>query len=171
MSPLWALHVILKPEVHNILQSRPSDGHKDARTHTHTHTRLTALCPGLPGWAGTRKVEPIWILQKQETVSGSGISWAICKSAPRFRQTTTPAPHTQFLPRDAVHPRYTSHGPGLSVCLSVCLSVRPSQVRVLLKRLNVGSHKQHHTIAQGIEFSEAKDLCEIRPGSPAVTRR
>jgi len=24
---------------------------------------------------------------------GSGISWAICKSAPRFRQITTPAPH------------------------------------------------------------------------------
>ena len=23
---------------------------------THTRTRLTALCPGLPGWAGTRKV-------------------------------------------------------------------------------------------------------------------
>ena len=33
-----------------------------------THTRLTALCPGLPGWAGTRKVKPIWILLKQETV-------------------------------------------------------------------------------------------------------
>ena len=27
------------------------------------------------------------------TVSGSGISWAICKSAPRSRQITTPAPH------------------------------------------------------------------------------
>jgi len=26
-------------------------------------------------------------------VSGSGISWAICKSAPRPRQITTPAPH------------------------------------------------------------------------------
>jgi len=26
-------------------------------------------------------------------VSGTGISWAICKSAPRFRQITTPAPH------------------------------------------------------------------------------
>ena len=26
--------------------------------HTHTY-RLTALCPGLPGWAGTRKVKPI----------------------------------------------------------------------------------------------------------------
>ena len=43
-----------------------------------THTRLTALFPGLPGWAGTRKVKPIWILLEQETVSGSGISWAIC---------------------------------------------------------------------------------------------
>ena len=57
-----------------------------------THTRLTALCPGLPGSAGTRKVKPIWILLKQETVSGSGISWAICKSAPRSRQITMPAP-------------------------------------------------------------------------------
>jgi len=37
---------------------------------------------GLPRWAGTRKVKPIWILLKQETVSGSGISWATCKSAP-----------------------------------------------------------------------------------------
>ena len=52
-----------------------------------------AICPGLPGWAGTRKVEPIWILLKQETVSGSGISWAICKSAPRSRHITKPAPH------------------------------------------------------------------------------
>ena len=62
-------------------------------THTHTHTRLTVLFPGLPGWAGTRKVKPIRILLKQETVSSSGISWAICKSAPRSRQITTPAPH------------------------------------------------------------------------------
>jgi len=59
----------------------------------HRHTRLTALCPGLPGWAGTRKVKPIWILLKQETVSGSGTSWVMCKSAPRSRQITTPAPH------------------------------------------------------------------------------
>jgi len=59
----------------------------------YTHTRLTAFCPGLPGWAGTRKVKAIWIILKQETVSGSGIHWAICKSAPSSRQTTTPAPH------------------------------------------------------------------------------
>ena len=68
----------------------PTLQHMLANTHTHTH--LTALCPGLPGWAGTRMV-PIWILLKQETVSGSGINWAICKSAPRSRQITTPAPH------------------------------------------------------------------------------
>jgi len=60
---------------------------------THTHTCLAALYPGLPRWASTRMVKPIWILLKQETVSGSGISWATCKSAPRSRQTTTPAPH------------------------------------------------------------------------------
>jgi len=29
---------------------------------THTHTRLTALFPGLPRWAGTRKAKPSWIL-------------------------------------------------------------------------------------------------------------
>ena len=70
--------------------------------HTHTHTRarnarararLTALCPGLPRWVGTRKIKPIWILLKQETVSGSGISWDICNSAPRSKQITMPAPH------------------------------------------------------------------------------
>ena len=61
--------------------------------HTHTHTRLAALFPGLPRWAGTRKVKPIWILLKPETVSGHDISWAIRKSASRSRQITTPAPH------------------------------------------------------------------------------
>ena len=67
--------------------------HARPRAHTHTHTRLSAFFPGLPEWAGTRKVKPISILLKQETVSGSGISWAICKSAPCSRQTTMPAPH------------------------------------------------------------------------------
>ena len=61
-------------------------------THTHTHP-FNSLFSGLPRWAGTRKETPIWILQKQETVSGSGIRWAICKSAPRSSQITTPVPH------------------------------------------------------------------------------
>jgi len=43
---------------------------------------------------------------------------------------------------------YASAVLALSVCLSVCVCL--SQVGVLLKWLNVGSHKQHHTIAQGL---------------------
>jgi len=74
-----------------------SMSHMHACTHTHTHTHLTAFCPGLPGWTGTRKVKSVWILLKQETVSG--ISLAICKPAPRSRHITMPASHRMpFLP-------------------------------------------------------------------------
>jgi len=70
--------------------------HTHTHTHAHAHThvlRLTRFCQGLPGWASSRKVKPIWILLKQETVIGSGISCAICKSAPHPRQITMPLPH------------------------------------------------------------------------------
>ena len=43
----------------------------------------------------------------QETVSGSGISWAICKSAPRSRQITTPAPHHLQARCPSCHPTDT----------------------------------------------------------------
>ena len=63
-----------------------------------------------PGQPVNRKVKPVWILLKQETVSDSGISWAICKSALRSRQITTPAPHhfvftdrMPFLPPNQQH--------------------------------------------------------------------
>jgi len=84
------LHTTLhgnKTRICTVLQDLTSYCCTDS-THTHTHTCLTALCPGLPGWDGTRKVKPIWILLKQESVSGSGISisWALCKSTPRSRQ-------------------------------------------------------------------------------------
>jgi len=60
-------------------------------THTHTHKH-----PFNGPFSGTTRVSQY---QKgntnldftEETVSGSGISWA--KSAPYSRQTTTPAPH------------------------------------------------------------------------------
>ena len=55
-----------------------------------------------------------------------------------------------------MHARYYSHGP---------VSVSHKSAGVLLKRLNTGSHKQHRTIAQGVYFSDPKDLREIRPGS------
>ena len=78
------------------------------RTHTHTHT--------LPGWAGTRKVKPIWILLKQETVSGSDINWAICKSAPRSRQITMPAPHRSVFYRPDALP---ATQPTVSLCIKL----------------------------------------------------
>ena len=46
----WYGHVLRKDEIY-----------------TYTHTHLMAFFPGRPRWAGTRKVEPIWILPKQET--------------------------------------------------------------------------------------------------------
>ena len=68
-----------------------------------THTLpVNGPFPGPPRWTGTRKA--IWILLKQETVSGSGISWAICKSAPRSRQITTPTPHHSVFYRPDVLP-------------------------------------------------------------------
>ena len=96
-----------------------------------THTRLTALCRGLARWASTRKVKPIWILLEQETVSGSGISWAICKSAPRSRQTTTSAPHCSVfyrldalpvaqptVPKHWRHSEYTQHTHPFNITIS-----------------------------------------------------
>jgi len=63
------------------------------RINTHTH-------PFNGPFSGTTEVNRyqkgkinLDFFLKQETVSGSGISWDICKSAPRSRQITTPAPH------------------------------------------------------------------------------
>jgi len=58
----------------------------------------------------------------------------------------------------------------VSVCLSVCLSVRLSRVGVLLKRLNVGSRKQCPTIAQGLWFSDAENLGKTQTGQPQRSR-
>jgi len=72
------------------------------QTHTHTHL-FNGPFLGLPRRASTIKVKPIWILLKQEIVSGSGISWTIRKSAPRSRQITMPAPHhSVFFRSDAL---------------------------------------------------------------------
>ena len=86
-SPLWAL-----VDVYGNTSCVEFVGERSTScviTQTHMHTSLMALCLGLPRWAGTRKVKPIWILPKQETVSGSGMSWAVCKSAPHSRHHPT----------------------------------------------------------------------------------
>jgi len=61
-------------------------------THIHTHP-FNGPFSGTTRVGRYQKGKPIWTLLEQETVSGSSISWAICKSAPRSRQITTPAPH------------------------------------------------------------------------------
>ena len=67
----------------------------------HTHP-FNGPFPGLPRWAGTRKVKPIWILLKQETVSGSGISWAICKSTLLQTDNHASTPLLRFYRPDAL---------------------------------------------------------------------
>ena len=82
------------------------------QTQRHTHIHLTALS-GTTQVSWYQKGKPIWILLKQETVSDSCISWAICKSAPRSRQITTPAPHhSSFLQSsNRVHILHTEDAP------------------------------------------------------------
>ena len=86
-----------------------------------THTCLTTLFPRLSRSAGTRKVKPIWILLKQEIVSGSGISWAICKSAPHSTRITTAAPHhSVFLQAGCPSCRPTNSVKALKTILFAC---------------------------------------------------
>jgi len=48
----------------------------------------------------------------------------------------------------------------------VCLSVSLSQAGIVSKWLHIVSRKQCHTIAQGLYFSDAKNIAEIRTRSP-----
>ena len=91
----------------------------------------------IPGWAGTRKVKPIWILLKPETMSGSGISWAICKSAPRSRQITTPTPHHSVFYRP------------------VCPSCRPTNSVKALKAL-ISTIQYHPFNSQKFSFRKCE---------------
>jgi len=91
----------------------------------------------------------------------------ICSRALLTAATTeqTMLPFTQKTSQSTFHSRllfrfliiftercYASAVLAMGLCLCLCLSVRLclSQVGVLLKRLNVGSHQQHDTIAQGL---------------------
>jgi len=70
-------------------------------------------------------------------VSGSGISWAVCKSAPRSRQITTPVPHHSvftgrmpFLPpnqqrQSTEGTKVLEKGPLNVVCVCVCVCLHP----------------------------------------------
>jgi len=63
--------------------------HTCMHAHSHTHNGFTALWDSVPDYPGEpapeREIQESKTnldLLEQEIVSGSGISWAICKSAP-----------------------------------------------------------------------------------------
>ena len=62
--------------------------------HTHTHARpFNGPFSGTTQVSRYQKSKTNLDFTEQETVSGSGISWAICKFAPHSRQIAMPAPH------------------------------------------------------------------------------
>ena len=69
---------------HSFLQARCSSWRTE---HTHTHP-VNGPFSGTTRVSRYQKGKKIWML-----LSGSGIRWTICKSAPRSRQITTPALH------------------------------------------------------------------------------
>ena len=66
----------LPPSLHRGTVWRLSNSQTSNRQYTPIKHPFNGPFPGLH-----RKVKPVWILLKQEIVSGSGISWTICKSA------------------------------------------------------------------------------------------
>jgi len=93
------------------------------------------------------KVKPTSILLKQETVTGSGISWAVCKSAPRSRQIAMPAPHHSVFYRPdalpAAQPTASKHWRHVE-CL--CIDEIGMQQRWACLRLGVDSSTVVHQV-------------------------
>jgi len=119
-----------------------------------------ALCPGLPRWAGTRKVKPIWILLEQETVSGSGIisDIQVCTSLQTDNHASTP-PLSFYRPDalPAAQPtasKHWRHDKALKACQSTVQS-STRQTRC----------KQYKSVNTYI------DLCENINKSTVVIRR
>jgi len=147
--------------------------------HTHTHTTVLLLVWNMSGSTRvsryhkgkTKKVKTNLDLLEQEIVSGSGICWAICKSAPHADNHAiipplsfftgrmpflTPNQQRQstemhnFYARQRSYSTYMLWQFRLSVCPSVCLSVRLSHGWISQKRLKLGSRNFHHTVAPSL---------------------
>jgi len=89
---------------------------------THTHTHLTALFPGLPRWAGTRKVKPIWIFTEARDSE-----W-------QWHQLG----HMQVC--TSLHTDNHANTPPLSFLQAGCPSCRPTNSVKALK----AEHPEHH---------------------------
>ena len=62
---------------------------------THERNRLTALFPGLPGWAGTRNIKPMWIILSEARDSEwqwhqLGHNMQVCTSLQTDNHASTP---------------------------------------------------------------------------------
>ena len=92
---------------------------------THTYTTVLLLCWNLSGTTRVsryQKGKTNLDLLQQEIVSGSGICWAICKSAPRNQTTTPTSHHSVFYRPDALHaaqPTASKHWSSVCVYSSV----------------------------------------------------
>ena len=79
----------------------------------------------------------------------------------------SPAPDVKFnfFTADAMHPRYQ---PWAFVCVCLCLSVSVSVCLSVTSRSSTKTAKRRitQTTPHDSQFSDAKDLREIRPGSP-----
>ena len=94
-------NVNYKEHINSYNASKSVPSWKSLHTHTHIHpfnghfSRTTRVSRYQKGKTNLDFSE--------ETVSGSGISWVICKSAPRYRQITMPAAHhSSFYRPDAL---------------------------------------------------------------------
>jgi len=103
-------------------------------THTHTHIRLTALCSGLPGVSRYQNGKTNLDFTEARD---SEWQWAICKSAPRSRQITMPAPHHSVFYRPdalpAAQPTASMHWGSANKRLITC------QVLMLISAISVAS--------------------------------
>jgi len=106
--PVWGL-IALCTLLHHLPHTQHM-GYKLLQSDILWQPPFNGLCPGLAGWASTRKVKPVWILLKQKAMSGSGVCWATCKPAPHCRQITKTEPYRSVFYRlDAFLPPNQQH--------------------------------------------------------------
>ena len=79
------------------------------------------------------------ILLKQETVSGSGISWDICKSAPHSRQVTTADFERKLIPyrRCCITEASTAYSPSVGDIVDTCaVELSPMPTKEMVSQYN-----------------------------------
>jgi len=96
--------------------------------------------------------------------SGTGISWATCKSAPRSKQLTTPAPHHSVFALPATKPtasKYLRHNKTKEISKKLNRNLLIEQLVVLfehwLNKLNLTeseANDQHQSVGLGRELVE-----------------